>query len=139
MGGTGLEPVTPSLSSPQSCYAPLVRTPSLWPLCRSFRTLPAAACALVLGLRLPLQLAPVSTAAAASSRRENLLPKLGSPAGDGRSQNRCHRQRRVVEFCHSGGGIWTDINDHVSLQPDPGLLIPRSQVRSLPGPSGIAC
>ena len=78
MGGTGLEPVTPSLSSPQSCYAPLAGTPSLSRLCRNLRTLPAAAFALVLGLRLRLQLAPVSTAAAASSRRETCSPTSAS-------------------------------------------------------------
>jgi hypothetical protein len=41
MGGTGLEPVTPSLSSPQSCYVSLAGTPSLSRLCRNLRTLPA--------------------------------------------------------------------------------------------------
>jgi hypothetical protein len=39
VGGTGLEPVTPSLSSPQSCYSPLAGVPSFWPVCRIFRTL----------------------------------------------------------------------------------------------------
>ena len=74
MGGTGLEPVTPSLSSPQSCYSALAGTPSFWPVCRTVRTLPGAAFALVLGLRSPLLLAPVSTVAAASSRREPVRP-----------------------------------------------------------------
>jgi hypothetical protein len=97
MGGTGLEPVTPSLSSPQSCYSALAGTPSFWPVCRTVRTLPGAAFALVLGLRSPLLLAPVSTAAAAT-------------LGERHSEVR------------RGGGIWTDINEHVPLQPDPGLL-----------------
>src|SRR5262249_8997069 len=58
MGGTGLEPVTPSLSSPQSCYTALARTSSFWPFCRTLRTLPGAAFAVVLGLPSPLLLAP---------------------------------------------------------------------------------
>src|SRR5215510_2207638 len=78
MGGTGLEPVTPSLSSPQSCYPPLAGTPSLSRLCRNLRTLPAAALALVLGLRLSLRLAPVSTGAAAGSQRETCSPTSAS-------------------------------------------------------------
>jgi hypothetical protein len=65
VGGTGLEPVTPSLSSPQSCYSALAGTPLLWPVCRTVRTLSGAAFALVLGLPFPLLLAPVSTGTAA--------------------------------------------------------------------------
>src|SRR5262245_64433721 len=83
MGGTGLEPVTPSLSSPQSCYPPLAGTPSLSRLCRNLRTLPAAAFALVLGLRLPLQLAPVSTGAAVRLSARNLLAHFAFPVGGG--------------------------------------------------------
>ena len=101
VGGTGLEPVTPSLSSPHSCYAPLARTPSLSRVCRNLCTLPAAAFALVLGLRLPLQLARVSTAAAASSRQETCSPTSASRSA-AVGAHRSHRRRRVVALCHSG-------------------------------------
>jgi hypothetical protein len=112
MGGTGLEPVTPSLR---------------W----SLRTLPAAAFALVLGLRPPLQLAPVSTAAAPSSRREFCSPTSASRSA-AVTATRSHRRRWVVEFCHRGVGICTDINDHVPLQSDPALPVTRRDSRPQP-------
>jgi hypothetical protein len=104
MGGTGLEPVTPSLSSPQRCYAALAGTPSLSRLCKNLRTLPAAAFALVLGLRPPLLLAPVSTERRGKLSARNLLALLGFPV-DGCLRQSISSPRRVVEFCHSGGGI----------------------------------
>ena len=125
MGGTGLEPVTPSLSSPQSCYAPLAGTPSLSRLCRNPRTLPAAAFALVLGLRPPLQLAPVSTARPRQALGEKPARPPQLPGRAAVAANRSHRRRRVVEFCHSGGGIWTDINDPADVADRPVAAHPR--------------
>ena len=76
--------------------------------------------ALVLGLRPPLLLAPVNTGrrgklSAKTPRRPRLPRSAEVPA------NRSHRRRRVVEFCRSGGGMWTGINDHLPLQSDSGL------------------
>jgi hypothetical protein len=103
-------------------------TPSLrW----SLRTLPAAAFALVLGLRPPLQLAPVSTAAAPSSRREFCSPTSATRSA-AVTATRSHRRRWVVEFCHRGVGICTDINDHVPLQSDPALPVTRRDSRPQP-------
>jgi hypothetical protein len=136
VGGTGLEPVTPSLSSPQRCYAALAGTPSLSRLCRNLRALPAAAFALVLGFRPPLLLAPVSTARRGKFSARNLLALLSASRWAEVPANRSHRRRRVVEFCHSGGGIWTDINDHVPGLSDSGLLTDnfRSRARLEGGP-----
>jgi hypothetical protein len=62
MGGTGLEPVTPSLSSPQSWYSPFAQVGRYCLVCRTFRPLAARTFTRVAPLDHPFLLARVSTA-----------------------------------------------------------------------------
>jgi hypothetical protein len=61
MGGTGLEPVTPSLSSPNAGSRAFATTTCFWLVCSTFLASPATALAHVCGRFRFLLLAPVST------------------------------------------------------------------------------
>ena len=164
MGGTGLEPVTPSLSSPQDATPAFAPARAFRRLCRSFRAPQHRAFPRVGDLWRLLVLAPVSTGRTVGGlprTSEQLvlreLPDLELPlrfrsptrarslsaserrSGARRSPRAPDTARAAVSTLstslsassmtqmawsrvHSAAG-WTDINDHVPLQSDSGVLI----------------
>ncbi len=72
MGGTGLEPVTPSLSRPQDWCSPFAKLGALLRVCSGFLGFNAVAFARVSARFRTLLLAPVSTVEAAPTLQERL-------------------------------------------------------------------
>src|SRR5215210_6887680 len=95
MGGTGLEPVTPSLSSPQDATPTFAPARAYRCLCRSFRSSQHCAFVRVGDLLRLLVLAPVST-----GRRWCGLPRT--------SERRRHRTHRTPHgSCSESSPSWT--------------------------------